>query len=255
MKGIYPKNYNQEALVELWTDFINWEKRRTGEKGFLIKTLKQFNCLKIFDACLGDGVDSIYLLKAGFDVTSNDIDKLFIKKAQENAEQHKVKLNITEFDWRKLSKYFGKGTFDAVLCLGNSLTYLFKKRDQLKTLKNFLHILKGGGILIIDERNYQYFLDKREEILKNGKFHYSKKYVYCGDKVHGEPIEISENKVRMKYVDERTGKKGHLVMYPFKKNELLNLLEESGFKKVKQFADYKEEINSNADFYQYVCVK
>lgn len=93
-----------------------------------------------------------------------------------------------------------------MLCLGNSLTYLFNQKDQTKTLRNFLLILREGGILIIDKRNYQYILDKRDEILK-GKFRYSGKFVYCGDKVHGKPIEISKDKVRMEYTDERTGKK------------------------------------------------
>lgn len=255
MKDIYPENYNQRVLVELWTDFINWDKRRLGENGFLLNTLKKFHCQKVFDTCLGDGADSIYLLKNGFNVTSNDIDELFIQKAKEHAKKHKVTLNITEYDWRELDKHFQEKSFDAVLCLGNSLTYLFKKKDQLKALKNFLYILKDNGILIIDERNYQYFLDKREEIVKEGKFRYSGKYVYCGDKIHGKPVEISDDKVRMEYKDELTGKKGYLIIYPFKKGELLNLLKEAGYRKIEQYSDYKKGYNPNADFYQYVCVK
>jgi SAM-dependent methyltransferase len=255
MDDICPENYNSKILVEMWSDFIDWGKRRLGEKGFLVKQLKRFNCATVFDSCLGDGADSIYLIKGGFDVTSNDIDNLFIENAKANAARSGVALKITEFDWRELDKHFKQGRFDAVLCLGNSLTYLFKREDQLKTLKNFLFLLRDCGILIIDERNYQYFLDKREEILKEGKFRYSKKYVYCGDKVHGAPIEISEDKVRMQYTDERTGKKGYLALYPFKRNELSDLLKGAGFTKIEQFSDYKKGYNPNADFYQYVCIK
>ncbi len=255
MKDVYQENYNSKVLVEIWSDFVDWEKRRAGERGFLLNQLRRFKCKKVFDSCMGDGCDSIYLIKEGFDVTSNDLDKLFIKKAQKRAKQGGTVLNITEFDWRELDKHFKQGRFDAVLCLGNSLTYLFKREDQLKTLKNFLFLLRDCGILIIDERNYQYFLDKREEILKEGKFSYSKKYVYCGDKVHGEPIEISEDKVRMQYTDERTGKKGYLILYPFKRNELSGLLKGVGFTKIEQFSDYKKGYNPNADFYQYVCIK
>lgn len=255
MKDVYPENYNSKVLVEMWADFINWDKRRLGENGFLLNTLKKFHCQKIFDACLGDGADSIHLLKNWFNVTSNDLDKLFIQKAKDNAKKHNVTLNITKFDWRNLDKHFQEKSFDAVFCLGNSLTYLFKKKDQLKTLKNFLKIIKDNGILIIDERNYQYFLDKREEILKEQKFRYSGQYVYCGDTVHGKPIEISDDKVRMEYTDEKTGKVGYLVLYPFKRGELLNLLKKAGYTKIEQYSDYKKEYNPYADFYQYVCVK
>ena len=254
MSSIHPENYNSKVLVEMWGDFIDWDKRRAGENGFLLGQLKHFNCKKVFDSCLGDGADSIYLLKEGFDVVSNDLDKLFIEKAQKHAKQARIELDITEIDWLDIKKNFKPESFDAVTCLGNSLTYLFKREDQAKALKNFWFLLKKGGILIVDERNYQYLLDKKDEIL-NGEFCYSKKYVYCGDKVHGEPIEISEDKVRMEYTDERTGKKGYLMLYPFKRDELLNLLKETGFSKIEQYSDYKKGLNQEADFYQYVVVK
>lgn len=97
------------------------------------------------------------------------------------------------------------------------------------------------------------FWIKKEEIRREGKFRYSGRYVYCGNVVQGKPVEISNDKVRMEYVDERTGNKWYLVLYPFKKGELLYLLKEAGFSKIKQYSDYKEEFNSDADFYQYVC--
>lgn len=255
MKDIQEENYNSKVLVGMWTDFVNWEKRRKGENGFLLKQLQKHDCQKVFDACLGDGADSIHLLKNKLDVTSNDIDKLFIKKAKENAKKNKVHLTITSFDWRRLDKHFPDNRFDAVICLGNSLTYLFRKADRLKTLRNFRKLLRPNGVLVIDERNYQYMLDKREEILKKHQFDYSGKYVYCGDIVHGAPIEISDTKVRMEYTDERTGRRGYLVLYPFKQRELLNLLKETGFSSIEQYSDYKRGFKKTADFYQYVCLK
>ena len=251
----YPGNYNSGVLVEMWTDFINWEKRRKGENGFLTEQLRRFNCKRVFDACLGDGADSIYLIKEGFEVVSNDLDKLFIEKAKKHAEKAGVNLNITEFNWLELNKKLEKESFDAVLCLGNSLTYLFKREEQLKAIGNFYRLLRKGSILIIDERNYQQLLDKRKEIVEEGKFPYSGKYVYCGDKVHGKPVEISEGKIKMQYTDERTGKKEHLILYPFKRNELLHLLEKAGLKKIEKFSDYQKGENQEADFYQYVCIK
>ena len=254
MKALIKENYNSKTLVEMWGDFIDWKKRRKGENGFLKKILEKNNARDVFESCLGDGCDSIYLIKEGFEVTSNDLDVEFIKKAQENARKENVKLNITSFDWRELEKHFEKEKFDAVLCLGNSLTYLFKKPDRLKTLKQFYKILKKGGVLVIDERNYQYFLDNKEQIL-GGNFIYSGKYVYCGNKVHGKPIEIKKNKVVMEYADTLRKKKGHLTLYPFWKGEMLLLLKTAGFKEIAQYSDYKKGFNQKADFYTYVCKK
>lgn len=251
---LMPENYNSQNLVEMWREFIDWDKRRAGEDNFLVSQFNKHSVKKVYDASLGDGCDSIYLIKQGFDVTSNEIDRAFLNVAIESAKKENITLKITTLDWRKLDSELPKESFDAVILLGNSLTYLFSKQAQLEALSQFKNILKKSGILIIDERNYQNILDNRKEIL-NGGFHYSGKYVYCGEKVHGKPIEISENKIKFEYTNEMTGKKGFLILYPFKRGEMKNLLISAGFKPVEQFSDYKVLENDKADFYQYVCRK
>ena len=252
--SLVEENYNSQNLVEMWREFIDWEKRRVGEDGFLVKQFKQHNIKKVFDASLGDGCDSVYLLKEGFDVTSNEIDNVFLEKARLNAKEDGVELKLTYLDWRNLDKELEEESFDAVICLGNSLTYLFKQKDQLQALDQFKRLLKKGGVLIVDERNYQYILDNKEEILK-GNFKYSGDYVYCGDKVHGVPVEITDNKVKMEYTHSENGKKGYLVLYPFKRGDVKGLLEKTGFSTIQQFSDFQEGEKLEADFYQYVCVK
>ena len=247
-------NYNSEDIVSLWTDFIDWEKRRAGEGGFLANVLRKNGCHKIFDASLGDGVDSIFLIKEGFEVTSNEIDKVFMGRAKENAEKEGIDLNITSYDWLELEDYSERGSFDAVICMGNSITYLFEEDNQLKVLRNFCGLSRDGGLLLIDERNYQYMLDNRREIL-GGDFRYSGDFVYCGEKVHGRPVEIGEELVKMEYTDTRNQKVGHLCLYPFRKGELKSLLDKTGFKKIEQYSDYSGSYTSEADFYQYVCVR
>ncbi len=251
---IIAENYESPTLVKMWREFINWEKRRAGEGNFLINQFQKYQVKKVFDASLGDGCDSIYLLKQGFEVTSNEIDKLFLAQALVNAQAEGVHLTTTTLDWRILATQVAAANFDAVICLGNSITYLFTAKEQLKALDQFKRILHPGGILIIDERNYQYILDHREAILQ-GDFRYSGKYVYCGEKIHGKPVEITDTYIKMEYTQEDSPKKGYLIMYPFKRGELKNLLTQAGFTTVEQFSDYKISEDTNADFYQYVCVK
>lgn len=248
------ENAPSKELVEIWGGFIDWEGRRKGENGFLKKTLNAHKAHEVFESCLGEGCDSIHLIKEGFDVISNDLDIEFIKKAQENAGREGVKLNVTGYDWRALGRHLEKESFDAVLCLGNSLSCLFKKGDRLRTLKQFNFILRRGGILIIDERNGQYFLDGKDEILK-GNFRYSGKYVYCGKKVCGKPVEIDGGRLVMEYREKGTGRGGFWTFHIFRKGELLALLKEAGFAKIEQYSDYKKGFNPKADFYTYVCGK
>lgn len=242
------------VLVGLWGRFIDWDKRRKGENGFLESTLTRFKARRVFDACMGDGCDTIFLLKQGFEVTSNELDVNFIKKAHENARKNNVRLNVTSFDWRKLERHFPKESFDAVICLGNSLTYLFSKKDHLKALRNFWFLLRKGGVLLVDERNYDYFLKHKKEIAK-GQFRYSGKFVYCGTEVKGYPIKISQKEVVMEYTALKTHEKGELRLYPFKKGELVSLVKETGFSNIRPFFDFQKKKNENADFILYLAQK
>jgi len=57
------------------------------------------------------------------------------------------------------------GGFDAVICLGNSFAHMpdFEgdQQNQKRALTNFMDLLKPGGVLLIDHRNY-------DEILATG---------------------------------------------------------------------------------------
>ncbi len=243
---------NQRILAEIWGDYINWEKRRRGENGWLVNQLKKHNCRKVFDSALGDGCDSIYLTKEGFNVLSNDIDEAFIEKARENARREGISLKIYNSDWKKFAEELLEHPFDAVLCLGNSLSCVLEDKRRSEALHQFYSILKEDGILIIDERNYQPILDGRKKALE-GEFYYSGNYMYCGEHVHSKPVEIAENSIKYEIYDEKSGKKAYWAVYPFKTGELKKLLKKAGFKKIEQYSDYKPGENKHADFYMYVC--
>ena len=249
------ENRDSKILAELWGDFVGWDERIDGaDLRFLTGQLIGATRKKILDASLGDGVDSIGLLKEGFKVTSNEIDVDYIRKALENSRKEGITLDLTQHNWLDIDKHFSPNSFGSIICMGNSLTYLFDHNDQLTALQNFKTILQPNGRLIIDERNYQYFLDERKKILE-GDFRYSGNIVYHGKKVHARPTEITDSLVVMEYEHEETGLKGYLHLYPFKKDELLGLLREAGFSEIEQYSDYEPGYNPEADFYQYVCTK
>lgn len=239
-------NLDTGALAGMWTDFVNFPKRKETEIPFLMQHLKG----KVFDACLGSGATTIGLKLSGIeDIISNDIDEDFIDVAKAEADKHRVSLDITNHDWRSLDKKYSD-RFNTVLCLGNSITYLFKEDDQINTLRNFRNILRKGGKLIIDERNYaHHFLD--------GDYKFSGDILYCGkDEVSAHPVHISRSMVVMEYHEKHNPHGLHLVLYPFKEGELKGLIEKAGFSKITAFGDYKKEFKpEEPEFITYVCEK
>lgn len=238
-------SFADEILVDFWPEFVNNEKRWEKEVPFLLQCTGRGS--SVFDASLGAGVTSIGLKRAGLEnIISNDIDFKFIAKAQEEARKYGVDLTVTSYDWRELPDKFA-GRFSAVTCLGNAFSELFKREDQLLSLRNFRRVLQHQGVLIIDERNY-------EEILQ-GRYHYSGEVVYCGkEAVEAQPVLVSPTVVAFEYRQRSTGNASNLIMHPFRRGELFELLEEACFRDIKVFGDYERNFKwEEPEFLTYVC--
>lgn len=241
-------------LAGLWGDFIDWNGRLQNEGPFLVEQLNKHGCRRIFDACLGDGVDTIYLIERGFLLISNERDPSFQERALKNADARNIKLMITQYDWRGLNAFAPYPLFDAIICLGNSFTYLFESEDRKLVLRNFHALLKPGGILIVDERNYPYMLANREKILNGQAPASSRRSVYTGQKVIARPIVIEDSLVVMHYRHKETQEEGRLSFYPFKEGELRSLLEKD-FEHLDIYSDFSKGHDLEAAFYQHICRK
>ncbi|XP_069811327.1 glycine N-methyltransferase isoform X2 [Dendropsophus ebraccatus] len=115
-------------------------------------------------------VDSEMLVEEGFSVVSVDASDKMLKyalKTRWNRRKEPAFDNwvIEEGNWLSLDQDIscpGRG-FDAVICLGNSFAHLpdFKgdQSDQRLALRNIAGMVRPGGIMIIDHRNYDYILN------------------------------------------------------------------------------------------------
>jgi len=241
----YQKEYVQ-SFVEKWDELIDWDARAASEGRFFVEILKARDKEKILDVATGTGFHSVQLLKAGFDVTSADGNSEMLTKAFENARERNLILQTVHADWRWLNKDV-HGKFDAIICLGNSFTHLFKERDRRRALAEFYAALKFDGILIIDQRNYDAILDEG--------FSSKHKYYYCGDQVVAEPEHVDDTLARFRYSFPDKSEY-HLNMFPLRKSYMRNLLLETGFQKVKTYGDFQETYqDSDPDFFIHIAEK
>uniref|UniRef100_A0A8C1CI64 Glycine N-methyltransferase n=1 Tax=Cyprinus carpio carpio TaxID=630221 RepID=A0A8C1CI64_CYPCA len=166
-----PDQYADGKAAKVWQLYIGDTRSRTEEyKSWVLSLLRKHGVQKVLDVACGTGVDSIMLVEEGFKVVSVDASDKMLKYAlKERWERRKESTFdnwvIEEANWLTLSedvKKPGDG-FDAVICLGNSFAHLpdFKgdQSDHKLALQNIASMVKPGGILIIDHRNYDYILE------------------------------------------------------------------------------------------------
>ncbi|MGH4027231.1 MAG: methyltransferase domain-containing protein [Pseudonocardiaceae bacterium] len=243
-------HYVQEYVtnfVEKWDELIDWRRRARSEGSFFVDQLKARGVRTVLDVATGTGYHSVRLLEAGFEVVSADGSPEMLAKAFENGRTFGGHvLRVVEADWRWLNRDV-HGTYDAIVCLGNSFTHLFAERDRRKTLAEFYAMLKHDGVLIIDQRNY-------DSILDDG-FSSKHAYYYCGEEVVAEPEYVDDGLARFRYTFPDNSIY-HLNMFPLRKNYVRRLLREVGFQRIDTYGDFQATYSDgDPDFYVHIAEK
>ena len=242
-------NYKQEyvwGFVDKWDELIDWERRAEGEGDFFIQQLQEAGARQVLDVATGTGFHSVRLLQAGFEVVSADGSPQMLYKAFENARKRGLVMRTVQADWRYLNRDV-HGEYDAIICLGNSFTHMFKEHDRRKALAEFYAMLKHNGILILDQRNY-------DRILDDG-FSSKHAFYYCGDDIRAEPEHVDDGLARFRYTfpDQSVY---HLNMFPLRKNYTRRLMAEVGFQKIETYGDFQETYRKDEpDFFVHVAQK
>ena len=147
--------------------FVNWPSRLSVELPFIQEQLKRVDlqpdeALSILDAACGTGMHVIALAKLGFKTAGADLSAGMVKKARLNAQAEGVQVRFEAVGFGSLADVFGKQAFNALLCLGNSLPHLLSPSDLAAALVDFAACLKPGGLLLIQNRNFDAVLSRQE---------------------------------------------------------------------------------------------
>jgi len=234
------------SFVEKWDELIDWDRRAASEGGFFANVLAARGAKTVLDVATGTGFHSVMLKQAGFNVTSVDGSEMMLNKAVANGHRRGQPLHTIHADWRWLGHAI-TGSFDAIICLGNSFTHLFADTDRRQALAHFHALLNPGGTLILDQRNYDALLDKRAQP--------SRKFYYCGKNVCARPIHVDDTIARFRY-EFSDGAAFHLEMFPLRRAYVFQLMEDSGFSNIETFADFQETVRDyEPDFYVHIAQK
>lgn len=187
-----PDQYADGKAARVWALYIGDKKERTKNyREFLTTLLRKHRLNSVLDVACGTGIDSIMLLEEGFKVMSVDASDKMLKYALKERWNRRRESAfdgwiIEEANWLTLSEDIvkpsalaGEVGFDALLCLGNSFAHLpdsFGDQSEHRlAIDNFFQMLKPGGYLIIDHRNYDNIVNTGRTGEKN--IYYTSKYI------------------------------------------------------------------------------
>ncbi len=154
--------YDQFSLD--YDRFVNWENRLRYELPFLERALKDRP--RVLDAACGTGMHALALARLGFSAAGADLSAGMIERARANAAAAGLAVDFRIAGFGELARSFAPGSstpeFDAVLCLGNSLPHAVGPGALETALRDFAACLKPGGLLLLQNRNFDAVTAERQ---------------------------------------------------------------------------------------------
>lgn len=136
-----------EIYDERFTDAANNAYRQHYEKMF-----HRYKISDILDCSFGTGNLTFELCELGYKVWGSDLSETMLSQAEKKAKEKGFDVPLTCCDFRELSNYYDR-QFDCVMSTGNALAHV-NNSDVKKTLREMDKLVKPGGYLYLDTRNW-----------------------------------------------------------------------------------------------------
>ena len=161
------------AISNDYDRFVNWPSRLSVELPFIEQQLQQViePGGQVLDAACGTGMHALALAKHGYQVTGADLSHGMIEQARHNAVEAGLAVRFEAVGFSELAPIFGPGSCDALLCLGNSLPHLPDSEHVVATLKDFAACLRPGGLLLVQNRNFDAVMASHERWMEPQSYH------------------------------------------------------------------------------------
>jgi glycine/sarcosine N-methyltransferase len=162
--GIMDAQQFYDSLGSDYDRMVSWKARLAREEEFFQRVFEQNSVHSVLDAACGTGVHAVGFARRGVRAAGADLSPAMIDQARENARAAGVDVDLQVAAFGRLADRF-TGLFDAVTCLGNSLPHLIDDPSLAAALTDFRSLLRPGGVLVIQNRNYDRLLRERQRFM------------------------------------------------------------------------------------------
>lgn len=229
------KNMSSLSNQEFYNEFaafydgmINF-KSSLERKKFLLKSFINENYKTAADIGCGTGLDSIALVMNELSVTAFDPSPQMINHARSNAESFGYKINFINSGADRIDNEF-INKFDIAISLGNAIANI-PTDILILTIDNIYKMLTSGGTFLLQILNYDLILSKEERIVNitraDDNF-FVRFYDFEWDLLRFNILVFNEKETRQHRLISTQ-------IFPHSKSDILNILEECGFKNIEVF--------------------
>lgn len=228
MSDLYEKfayDYDEFGPIE---DYLG------AEKEFFAKLFTEHGVKTVLDCACGTGQHLLMLAKSGFDVWGSDFSKSMLEVAGENLKKNGLDIPLCQCDFRYLESRFDK-TFDAVVCLTNSLPHLHTDEDLLTALYSMKNRLNKNGLLVLTSGTTHYTLTLPPIEVVVNRPDFSRVFVKESDgyyqTIHVLDLFHSNTRLESNQYDII-----YRILYD---NDYKQMLTDTGFSDIRLYGDYK----------------
>jgi SAM-dependent methyltransferase len=152
-----------DALAPAYDAMTSPGKRADRELPLFRNLVAEYAITTAIDAGSGTGFHAFLLAGLGVRVTAVDLATEMLNRLEQAAAVRKIDIATVQSDLRDLSSCLS-GTFDALVCMGNTLAHIPGRAALDRTLEGFATRVKPGGIVLIQLLNYARILSGRQRI-------------------------------------------------------------------------------------------
>jgi len=175
---------------------------------------------RVLDCACGTGTLAVGLALRGFEVSASDASEGMVARTRALAAERGAQIGARVRVWEELDG----GPFDAVFCVGNSITHA---QDRRAALTGMRRVLRDGGLLAVTSRTWERPQEAGEEVVER----------------HGRRARVTrtwhpgELEVVVSFEDDGVTYGERLRYWPFTHGELQDDLLAAGFTPVASTFD------------------
>jgi glycine/sarcosine N-methyltransferase len=151
------KDFYDQLASNYHLIFEDWEAS-IRRQGTVLGAILERECgsrqtVRILDCACGIGTQALGLAKLGFQVTACDLSPLAVERTRKETEKRGLTVRALVADMLDLTA-LPDGSFDAVICMDNSLPHLESDEQLLQAVTQIQRKLRPDGLFMASIRDY-----------------------------------------------------------------------------------------------------